>query len=293
MNELAIEAKHLTKRYGALTAVDGLDLAVPSGQIMAFLGPNGAGKSTTNEMVSGLVRPDAGSVRVFGTDPRTAVRRGDVGAMLQHGALLHETNVRGLLRTVHGLHAHPLPLGEVIERAELADILKTPTTKLSGGQAQRVRFAMAIMPDPRLIILDEPTVGMDVELRRRFWAQMTDLAADGRTVCFATHYLDEADEFAERIVVIAGGRIVADGNGVDIKRRVGGKHITFVGPDADYASLPGVTAVAVEGGRHQLLTSQSDDTVRRLLNDFPIHDLEVTSPKLEDAFVALTNGDHR
>lgn len=293
MNELAIEARGLTKRYGALTAVDGIDLTVPSGQIMAFLGPNGAGKSTTNEMVLGLVRPDGGQVRVFSDTPHVAVRRGDVGAMLQNGALLQDTNVRGLLRVLHGLHAHPLPLGEVIERAELGDILKTPTGKLSGGQAQRVRFAMAIMPDPRLIILDEPTVGMDVELRRRFWAQMTDLASGGRTVVFATHYLDEADEFAERIVVIAGGRIVADGDGAEIKRRVGGKQVTFLGPDADYASLPGVASVSNDGGRHQLITTQSDDTLRRLLADFPVHDLEVTSPKLEDAFVALTNGANR
>lgn len=293
MNDVAISAAGLTKRYGQLTAVDGIDLEVPSGQIMAFLGPNGAGKSTTNEMILGLVTPDAGSVRVFGSTPTQAARRGDVGAMLQNGALLEPTNVRGLLRTLHGLHAHPLPLDEVIERAELGDILKTSTSKLSGGQAQRVRFAMAILPNPRLIILDEPTVGMDVELRRRFWGQMQHFADDGRTVVFATHYLEEADEFAERIVVIADGRIVADGTGAEIRRRVGGRAITFEGPDADYASLPGVTAATFEGGRHQLMSGDSDETLRRLLADFPVKNIEVTAPKLEDAFVAITNGERR
>lgn len=293
MNEHAIRATGLTKRYGTLTAVGALNLAVPVGQILAFLGPNGAGKSTANEMFLGLVKPDAGEVSVFGSSPTAAVRRGDVGAMLQNGALLNDTSVRNLLRTLHGLHAHPLPLGEVIERAELGDILKSSTNKLSGGQAQRVRFAMAIMPNPRLIILDEPTVGMDVALRRRFWEQMSDLAQHGRTVIFATHYLAEADEFAERILVMASGRIVADGPAAEIKRKVGGKQISFQGPVNDYKLLPGVLSATIEGGRHVLVASDAEETVRRLLNDFPVTDLEVSAPKLEDAFVALTNGQER
>lgn len=288
MNTPAIRAQGLTKRYGSLTAVADLDLEVPTGQILAFLGPNGAGKSTTNEMILGIISPDRGSVSVFGTDPVHAIRRGDVGAMLQNGALLQEASVRVLLRTVHSLHAHPLPLDEVIERAEIGDILKTSTSKLSGGQAQRVRFAMAIMGDPRLIILDEPTVGMDVELRRRFWRQMEDLAADGRTVMFATHYLDEADEYAERIVVINDGVIVADGSGPEIKRQVGGRHITFVGPDADYQALPGVTRVSRDGERYLVASADSDATLRRLLEDLDVHSVEVASPRLEEAFVALT-----
>ncbi len=289
MSTPAITATGLTKRYGTLTAVDALHLEVPQGQILAFLGPNGAGKSTTTEMILGLVRPDSGSVRVFGAPPDTAIRRGDVGAMLQNGALLGDTNVAGVLRTLHGIHAHPRPLDEVIERAELRDVLKTPTGKLSGGQAQRVRFAMAIMGSPRLLILDEPTVGMDVALRRRFWAQMDDIAARGCTVVFATHYLDEADSVAERIVVINDGRLVADGTGQEIKQKVGGRHITFTGPDADYSTLPGVVSVDLDGGRHRLVSSDSDQTLRRLLNDFDIHGIEVTSARLEDAFVTLTH----
>ena len=283
----AITASGLTKRYGPLTAVDALDLTVPTGQILAFLGPNGAGKSTTTEMVLGLTRPDAGSVEVFGADPVTAMRGGDVGAMLQNGTLLADTNVRSLIRLMHGLHPHPLPLDEVIERADLSPILKTSTNKLSGGQAQRVRFALAIMPDPRLLILDEPTVGMDVDARRRFWSTMDDLTLDDRTVVFATHYLGEADEFADRIVVINDGRIVADGTGAAIKAVVGGRRVSFTGPARDYAALPGVVSVDRQGDRVLLVCSESDATLRALLTDDGVRDVEVTAPSLEDAFLEL------
>lgn len=283
----AIELASLTKRYGSLTAVDALDLNVPADQILAFLGPNGAGKSTTTEMVLGLVRPDGGSARVFGRPPAQAVRRGDVGAMLQNGALLADTSVRGLLRLMHGLHAHPLPLGEVIERADLASILGANAGKLSGGQAQRVRFALAIMGNPRLLILDEPTVGMDVDSRRRFWASMNDLAQEGRTIVFATHYLDEADEFADRIVVMAAGRLVADGSGSQIKSVVGGRQIRFAGPQHRWTELPGVIHVSQEAGGWVLTSSDSDATLRELLGIDGVHDVEVTAPRLEDAFLEL------
>ena len=283
----AIQTSGLTKRYGPLTAVDSLDLVVPAGQVLALLGPNGAGKSTTTEMILGLAAPDAGTIGVFGTDPTTAVRRGDVGAMLQNGALLPDATVLTMLRTVHSLHTHPLALDDVIARAELRDVLRTPTGKLSGGQAQRVRFALAIMADPRLLLLDEPTVGMDVDTRRRFWASMSDFADDGRTVLFATHYLDEADEFADRIVVLNDGRIVADGTGTDIKATVGGRHVTFAGPDRDYSRLPGVLSAGSEHGRHVLVCNDSDLALRALLADESISGVEVTAPRLEDAFLAL------
>jgi ABC-2 type transport system ATP-binding protein len=285
----AITLTGLTKTYGSLTAVDALDLSVPSGQIMALLGPNGAGKSTTTEMVLGLTGPDAGRVEVFGADPITATRRGDVGAMLQNGVLLWDVPVRRLLTLMHGLYAHPLPLDEVIERADLTSILKSNTNKLSGGQAQRVRFALAMMADPRLLILDEPTVGMDVDARRAFWAAMETLTAEGRTVVFATHYLDEADEFADRIVVLDGGRIVADGTGSQIKAVVGGRRIGFTGPARDYAELPGVTAQEQRGARTVLTSTDSDATLRALLADPSVADVEVSAPSLEDAFVSLVS----
>ena len=288
----AISLTNLTKRYGRLTAVNSLDLDVPAGQILALLGPNGAGKSTTTEMVLGLTAPDAGQVRVFGDDPTTAMRRGDVGAMLQNGTLLWDTTVRALLAMMHGLHAHPLPLGEVIERADLHDILRSATGKLSGGQAQRVRFALAIMADPRLLLLDEPTVGMDVDTRRRFWASMTDLTRDGRTVVFATHYLDEADDFADRVVVLNAGTVAADGTGRDIKAVVGGRLVSFVGPDRDWDTVPGVVAATRNGRRTTLNCVDADAALRALLagpDADRIGDIEVTSPSLEDAFLSLVS----
>lgn len=285
----AITLTGLTKTYGALTAVDGLDLAVPAGQIMALLGPNGAGKSTTTEMVLGLTKPDAGTVEVFGADPVGAMRRGDVGAMLQNGVLLWDVPVRRLLTLMHGLYAHPLALDDVIERADLTSILKSNTNKLSGGQAQRVRFALAMMADPRLLILDEPTVGMDVDARRAFWATMDILTAEGRTVVFATHYLDEADEFADRIVVLNEGRIVADGTGNQIKAVVGGRRISFAGASRDYAELPGVATQEQHGARIVLTSTDSDATLRALLADDAVRDVEVSAPSLEDAFVSLVS----
>ncbi len=287
MNTAAITLTRLTKRFGTLTAVDGLDLTIPAGQVVALLGPNGAGKSTTTEMILGLTTPDAGDVRVFGAPPRDAVRAGEVGAMLQNGALLADSSVGSMLALVHGLHARPLPLGEVVERAEVGPLLRSTVGKLSGGQAQRVRFALAIMADPRLLLLDEPTVGMDVDARRRFWATMADLATGGRTVVFATHYLDEADEFADRIVVLAGGRVVADGPGPQIKAAVGGRRVRFTGADRDWARLPGVLAVDRDGATWQLTCSDSDATLRALLADDSVRDVEVTAPRLEDAFLEL------
>ncbi len=294
----AIELTGLTKRYADVRAVDAVDLTVPRGQMLALLGPNGAGKSTTTEMILGLTTPGAGTVRVCGTTPTDAAQRGLVGAMLQNGALLEETPVRTMLGLVAGVCAHPLPLDDVIERADISALLRRSTSKLSGGEAQRVRFALALLPDPDVILLDEPTVAMDVETRQRFWERMRHVAADGRTIVFATHYLEEADQQAGRVVVMDRGRIVADGTGSDIKSRIGGRAITLTvarPARADrLAALAGVTAVdLLEDGRLRLATSDSDATLRDLFGaDGPgtiglVHDVDVTTPTLEDAFLEL------
>lgn len=293
----AVRLSGLTKSYGAVHAVRGIDLEIAAGEIVAFLGPNGAGKSTTNEMILGLVQPDRGEVSVFGADPLTAVRRGSVGAMLQGGALLQETRTRDLLNLMHGLHRHPLPLSEVIDRADVGSFLPTRTDKLSGGQAQRLRYALAIMGDPELLILDEPTVAMDVEIRRSFWESMRDFTASGRTVLFATHYLDEADQVADRIVVLARGLIVADGTGAQIKARVAGRTVSVaidgVGPTA-LSRLAGVVGTECQGARVLIHTTDSDATLRALVTEFPVaHDIEIASTKLEDAFLALTSDQPR
>lgn len=220
------------------------------------------------------------------------MRRGDVGAMLQNGPLLWDTTVAGLIGLMHGLHAHPLEVAQVIARSGIEPILATSTNKLSGGQAQRVRFALALLGDPRLLLLDEPTVGLDVDARGRFWASMADLAADGRTVVFATHYLDEADEFADRIVVLDRGRLIADGTGTHIKGLVGGRHITFSGPERDWSTLPGVVAAERVGGRVTLTCSDTDAALRALIagtDAADVRDIETASPTLEDAFLSLVS----
>lgn len=289
----AIRLADVQKSYGGVRAVDGLDLTIAAGEIVAVLGPNGAGKSTTTEMITGITAPDVGEVEVFGQPPQAAVQLGRVGVMLQAGALLHEATVRDVLRLMHGLHAHPLPLAEVIERGDLGEFLKTRTEKLSGGQAQRLRYALAIMADPQLLILDEPTVGMDVEIRRAFWASMRDFIADGRTVLFATHYLDEADTEADRVVVLARGRLIADGTPSMIKSRVADRTISLADRGvrlAELAQLPGVIAAERVGSRLQLRTTDSDRTLRSLITDQPgAAEIEVVSASLEDAFLTLTH----
>jgi ABC-2 type transport system ATP-binding protein len=289
----ALALTGVRKSFGPVQAVRDVDLRIEPGEIVAVLGPNGAGKSTLNEMILGLIRADAGTVRVFGADPHEAVRQGRIGAMLQSGALLSDCTVRQLLALMHGLYPRPLPLGEVIERAELADFLKTKTDRLSGGQAQRVRYALALLPDPELMILDEPTVAMDVELRRRFWASMHAFAAGGRTVLFATHYLEEADQTADRIVVLSGGRVVADGSGDMIKARVSGKIISVAADDSLdtrlIRELPGVRQVTSLGARLAIQCEDSDRVLRTLLDRWPqVREIEITSTTLEDAFLALT-----
>lgn len=288
----AVRLTGLHKRFGEIRAVRGVDLAIAPGEVVAFLGPNGAGKSTTIDMMLGLTKPDAGIVRLYGGDPVTAVTAGRVGAMLQSGALLPDLTVRQLVSLFATLHHHPLPVDEAIARAGIADIAGQQTTKLSGGQAQRVRFALALVPDPDLLVLDEPTVAMDVELRRAFWATMRELTDAGRTVLFATHYLQEADDFADRVVVLARGRIVADGSGAQIKAMVGGRTLTATVPGVsvgDLRALPGVGDVDLNGTRATLRCTDSDAALRALLAQWPAcRDIEIHAADLEDAFLELT-----
>src|SRR6059058_5536656 len=219
----AVALSGLTKRFGAVTAVDGLDLTIEPGEIVAFLGPNGAGKTSTIDMVLGLSRPDGGTAEVFGLAPRTAVAHGLVTAVMQTGGLLKDLTVRETVELTAALFAHTRPVAEVLERAGIAEIADRRVGKCSGGQQQRLRFAMALLPEPDLLILDEPTTGMDVEGRREFWNTIRADAARGRTVVFATHYLDEADAYADRIVLVRNGKVVADGSGAAIRNLAAGR----------------------------------------------------------------------
>ncbi|MGV9915931.1 ABC transporter ATP-binding protein [Streptomyces cellulosae] len=285
----------VTKKYGDVRAVDGVTLTLRPGETVALLGPNGAGKSTTLDLLLGLKRPDSGSVTVLGTGPREAIVAGRVGAMLQSGGLMGEVTVAELVRLACGLHPRPYPVPEVLARAGLTAIADRRADKLSGGQAQRVRFALATAGDSDLIVLDEPTTGMDVTARRTFWATMRDQADRGRTVLFATHYLEEADAIADRVLVLHRGRLLADGTAAEIKASTGMRRIAFDLPEgtldeAALRRLPAVTAVTVSpGGTVRMRSSDADATVHALygLGVYP-RNIEVAGLGLEQAFVALT-----
>jgi ABC-2 type transport system ATP-binding protein len=288
----AIQLRGLHKSFGAVHAVRGIDLTVPPGQMVAFLGPNGAGKTTTIDMILGLSRPTAGTVEIYGTTPARAVRKGLVAAVMQTGGLLKDLSVAETVEFSAALCADPRPVGEVLERAGIAGIADRMVGKCSGGEQQRLRFAMALLPDPALLILDEPTQGMDVEGRREFWRAIRADARRGRTVLFATHYLDEADDHADRIVLIRRGEIVADGTPAQVKARAAGRAVRATLPDPDVAALralPGVTSVEVRGNSVLVNTADSDVVARHLLTATAARDLEIAALDLEDAFVALTS----
>jgi ABC-2 type transport system ATP-binding protein len=290
----AVVLRGLTKRFGTVTAVDGLDLTIEPGEIVAFLGPNGAGKTTTIDMVLGLTRPDLGSVEVYGMAPRAAVAHGLVAAVMQTGGLLKDLTVRETVDLTAALFAHTRPVDEVLDRAGIRDIAGRRVGKCSGGQQQRLRFAMALLPEPDLLILDEPTTGMDVEGRREFWSAIRADAERGRTVLFATHYLEEADAYADRIVLVSHGRVVADGTAAQIKALSSGRRLTATWEDittddaVTLQSLPGVEDVELRGDTVLIAAKDSDAVARHLLTATPAHDLQITSRGLEDAFLALT-----
>jgi ABC-2 type transport system ATP-binding protein len=288
----AIEIRGVRKAFGDVVAVDGVDLDVAPGEVIALLGPNGAGKTTTIEMLLGLRAPDAGQVLVFGQSPVGAIKDGHVGAMLQSGGLLGDLTVGQTVTLVASLHRKPLAPERALELAGIDDLAKRKVGTLSGGQRQRLLFALAVVPDPELVVLDEPTVAMDVETRRAFWAAMRNLTDTGRSVLFATHYLEEADANADRIVLMARGRVVADGPATQIKAAVDVRRIraTLPGADGDrLVGLPGVRAVSIHGRSVELACSDADAALRALIATEPdARDFEVSGADLEDAFLALT-----
>jgi ABC-2 type transport system ATP-binding protein len=291
-----ISLKGLEKSFstprGMVRAVDGIDMRIAVGETVALLGPNGAGKSTTIDMLLGLLPPDGGEVLLFGKRPAEAIAGGGVGAMLQSGSLLPHLTVHELLTMMASLYPAPMPVPEVVQLVGMADISDRMTHRLSGGQTQRVRFAIALVSNPDLLVLDEPTVAMDVEGRHAFWTTMRGFAAGGKTVIFATHYLDEADDYADRAVLMARGKIVADGPTTEIKAMVGGRRIRATLPDADLAALehlPGVLGAERRGDAVVLRCSDADQAIRALLAAYEdVRDIEITGAGLEEAFLELT-----
>jgi ABC-2 type transport system ATP-binding protein len=289
----AVEFDGVSRRFGDVLALDDVRLSIRPGETVALLGPNGAGKSTAIGLMLGLLEPTSGAVSVLGMSPRQAVASGRIGSMLQQTGLPPNVRVGELVDFARRLYPHPLSQAAVLERSGLTDLSDRSVDRLSGGESQRLRFAIGIAGDPDLVFLDEPTVAMDVETRRAFWADMRRSASEGRTILFATHYLEEADQVADRVVVLDHGRIVADGTGRAIRARIGSRTIRFDLADADattLATLPAVTEVDVRGNAVRLVSDDADRTVREIFRmDLPIHDLEVTGADLEDAFIALTS----
>jgi len=275
----AIHATGLRKSFRSsdgtrVVAVDDVDLTVHPGEIVAFLGPNGAGKTTTVDLLLGLTSADAGTLEVYGTSPARAVRQGRVSAVMQTGGLLNDFTVEETVRAIAALHGRTDRVEVVLERARLDGIAARRVEACSGGEQQRLKFALALLPDPDLVILDEPTTGMDVGARREFWQAMRADAALGRTIVFATHYLAEADEFAERTVLISRGRIVHDAPTAEVRAAYGGHTITF---------RPPAEAVGTDGVDGDWLVR-----ARRALEPLGVTDLEVSAASLEAAFLALT-----
>ncbi|MFJ3789260.1 ABC transporter ATP-binding protein [Kitasatospora sp. NPDC090091] len=293
--------RNVSKSYGRVRAVDGLDLVLRPGETVALLGPNGAGKSSSLDLLLGLREPDHGTVELFGGTPRAAIAAGRVGAMLQSGGLMADVKVRELVRLACDVHPRGRAVGEVLADAGITELAERRVDRLSGGQEQRVRFALAIAGANDLIVLDEPTTGMDVSVRKAFWASMRAQADAGRTVLFATHYLEEADSIADRVLVLHRGRLIADGSSAEIKAKAGARRITFELHDADgrfdesaLRSLPGVLALDVSarvpGVRTvRIRTADADAGVAGLYRAglYP-RGLEVTGLGLEQAFLTIT-----
>jgi ABC-2 type transport system ATP-binding protein len=293
----AVDLDQVEKRFGDVTAVAGMSLRIQPGEVVALLGPNGAGKTSTIDMLLGLSQPTSGSARVHGMKPREAVALGLVSAVMQNGGLLKDYTVEETVRLLGSLFGGSRPVDDVLERAGIADIRSRRVGKCSGGQQQRLRFAIALLPDPDLLILDEPTTGMDVGGRRAFWSAIREDARRGRTVIFATHYLEEADAYADRIVLIRRGRVVADGTAAQVKALASGRMVRATIPGADLPQLTdvshmsGVDSAEMRGDTVIVHARDTDPVARYLLTRTAARDLEITSRNLEEAFLALTADD--
>ena len=287
-----VELEAVHKRFGEVEALKGIDLAVRAGEVVALLGPNGAGKTTAISLMLGLRRPTSGHARLFGLDPSERRARSRCGVMLQESGVWGALTVRELVQTFRCYYPAPLPTEQTIARAGLLEQANVRVGRLSGGQRQRLYFALAICGDPEVLFLDEPTVGMDVEGRLAFLASIRALAADGRTVVLTTHYLEEADELAERVVVIDHGVVVADAPPRELKSRIAVRRVSFRAgssiDDTTFAGLP-IVNLEISGDRVRLLTSEPEAVLRRLFDGGAvIGELEVAGASLEEAFLSLT-----
>lgn len=287
-----VEVEHVTRRFGPTLALDDVSLTVPPGELVGLLGPNGAGKTTLLSLVTGLRKPDQGVVRLFGGDPRDPASRRALGTTPQETGLPPTLKVGEVVAFVAGHYPDPMPAGELLERFGLAEVAGRQTGGLSGGQKRRLAVALALVGRPRLVVLDEPTTGLDVEARHLLWQALRDYHADGATVLLTSHYLEEVEALAQRVVVIGQGRVLADDALGSVLARVAVRRVVVQLPgtsDHEAAALPGVVDAGREGDRHQLLTSDADALVRELVaSGREFHGLEVRGASLEEAFLTLT-----
>jgi len=289
---VAAELVDATKKYGQVEALRGVSLTIQLGEVVAMLGPNGAGKTTSISLLLGLRKTTSGSARLFGLEPTDIAARSRVGVMLQESGIPQMLKVREIVDLFRSYYPAPMQRDRAIAMAGLEEKAGALVKELSGGQRQRLYFALAVCGDPQVLFLDEPTVGMDVEGRRAFIARIAEFAKLGRTVVLTTHYLEEADQLAQRVVVIDRGVIIADASPVEIKGKVAGKRIRFTASGITQSTLDGlpVTATTVEGNAVQLLTNDPVTVLRALFQrGLEISDLEVTGADLEDAFISLTS----
>ena len=288
------ELRRAVKRYGAVTALDGIDFSVRPGEVVALLGPNGAGKTTAVQLLLGLARASEGKALLFGHDPRRPEARMRTGAMLQVSKVPETLKVKEHVDLISSYYPRPLPAREVMAAAGLEGLENRLFGKLSGGQKQRVLFALALCGNPDLLFLDEPTVGLDVESRRAFWTVIEEKAGQGRSVLLTTHYLEEADALADRIVLINKGRIAAEGTPAEIKARAAGRKVRCVTSLSleEVEALPGVHSARRDGELTELFVAEAERAVRELLNRDPrLSGLEVRGADLEEAFLTLTSSD--
>ena len=296
MSTTVAELRGVSKNYGAVCALEDVTLNIQAGEVVALLGPNGAGKTTAVSLLLGLLRPTAGEARLFGENPQDATSRMRVGTMLQVSGVPQTLRVNEHIDLFRSYYPNPLGSAETLELAGLAEVADRPYGKLSGGQQQRLHLALALCGNPDLIFLDEPTTGLDVGSRRALWDTIRGFVQGGRTVVLTTHYLEEADALADRVVVIDHGRIIAEGTPSAIKAQTAGRKIRVVTTSsaAFIEALPGVTSVRRDGAAFEILAVEAESVVLELLhNDPSLSGLEVVSVGLEDAFLALTTEERK
>jgi ABC-2 type transport system ATP-binding protein len=291
--ENAVELIDAHKSFGPIQALRGVDIAIRPGEVVAMLGPNGAGKTTSLSLMLGLRKPTSGTARLFGLDPADRRARSRCGVMLQESGVLSSLKVSELVELFGSYYPRPMPVGRAIAMAGLQEQAGQASGKLSGGQRQRLYYALAVCGDPEVLFLDEPTVGMDVEARRAFLEGIREFAASGKTIVLTTHYLEEADQLAQRIVVIDRGVVIADASPTEIKSRVAGKRVSFESDspltEADFQGLPH-SSLEAQDSRVRLLSNEPEAVLRDLFaRGVQIRNLEVVGADLEEAFISLTS----